>query len=320
MLLFILGGEIEMNVTLGPTLRIAASTYLNSAPLIESFINGGLRGRYSFIGDAAPAKCAGLLGGGECEVALIPAIEYQRIPGLQIVPGVAVASKGRVRSVLVATRTEPAAVKRLAIDTSSRTSQALVQILFRHRYGVEPELIERTPDARTNYENMFEGVDAALVIGDPAMMVEANAKRLGLNIHDLAAEWQAMTGYPFVFAVWAVRTDAFSSLQQAAEITRDFQRARAEGLRQLESIATRYAPELGLPSGDLLSYLQTNVNYDLDPDNLAGLSKYYELSASYGLIVENQALRFLPTSDLADESAGAASTVLRSMVRQDGRR
>jgi predicted solute-binding protein len=89
-------------------------------------------------------------------------------------------------------------------------------------------------------------------------------------------------GYPFVFAVWAVRTDAFSSLQQAAEITRDFQRARAEGLRQLESIATRYAPELGLPSGDLLSYLQTNVNYDLDPDNLAGLSKYYELSASYG--------------------------------------
>jgi predicted solute-binding protein len=68
--------------------------------------------------------------------------------------------------------------------------------LFRHRYGVEPELIERTPDARTNYENMFEGVDAALVIGDPAMMVEANAKRLGLNIHDLAAEWQAMTDTP----------------------------------------------------------------------------------------------------------------------------
>jgi predicted solute-binding protein len=55
-----------------------------------------------------------------------------------------------------------------------------------------------------------------------------------------------------------------------------------KGYDNLSRFATRYAPELGLPSGDLLSYLQTNVNYDLDPDNLAGLSKYYELSASYG--------------------------------------
>ena len=298
-----------MNKGGGHTIRIAGSTYLNSAPLVDSFIRGGMRGRYHFIGDAAPARCARLLAGGECEIALIPVIEYQRIPGLRIIPGVAVASKGRVRSVLIASRVPLPAVRRLALDTSSRTSQALVQILFRHRYGVQPELIERSPDAATSYENMFEGTDAALVIGDPAMEVEAAAGRLGLTIHDLAVEWREMTGHPFVFAVWAVREEALKSVEVAGRIAADFQQAKTEGLKSLERIASEYAPTLRLPIGNLLEYLQTNVNYDLDPENLAGMVRYYELAARYGLIPENRPLSFLSaviTADGAPDAVWAA--------------
>lgn len=82
-------------------MRIAASTYLNSAPLVYSFAQGELRHRYQFLGDAAPSRCAAMLTAGQCEIALIPVIEYQRIPGLGIIPEVAVASKKRVRSVLL---------------------------------------------------------------------------------------------------------------------------------------------------------------------------------------------------------------------------
>lgn len=274
-------------------MRIAASTYLNSAPLVNSFARGGLRESYQFIGDTAPARCSALLAAGECEIALIPAIEYQRIPDLRIVPGVAVASKTRVRSVLIASREPLGKVRRLALDRSSRTSQGLVRILLRHRYGVEPELIEQTPDPACGYRNMFENADAALVIGDPAMQVERLAPSLGLTVYDLAAEWREMTGHPFVFAIWAVRAQTLPSPEIEAQLTNDFRRAREEGLANLEALAAEYAAELHLPLDDLVNYLRINVNYDLDEENLGGLTRYYELAHQYGLIAANRPLSFL---------------------------
>lgn len=295
-------------------LRIAASTYLNSAPLVDDFVHGVGRESYRFIGDEAPSRCARLLAAGECEIALIPAIEYQRIPGLRIIPGLAVASKERVRSVIIASRSPLSAVRRLALDTSSRTSQALARIIFHCRFGAEPEMIERSPDPDSGYQNMFEGTDAALVIGDPAMKVEVIADRLGLQIHDLAAEWREMTGHPFVFAVWAVREEVAGLPEISAMITRDFLRARAEGLKRREQIACQYAPSLGLPVGNLLEYLRTNVNYDLDAENLAGLTRYYQLAESYGLIPENRPLLFLPSANPVDETTEAVRALPKMMA------
>ncbi len=271
-------------------MRIAASTYLNSAPLVYSFAQGSLRRRFTFIGDAAPARCAAMLAAGQCEIALIPVIEYQRIPNLRIVPEVAVASKNRVRSVLIASRRPLEAVRTLALDASSRTSQALVKILFQRRHGFLPEFTERAPDAAINCENMLEGADAALVIGDPAMRLEAAAPQLGLRIYDLAEEWRAMTGLPFVFAVWAVRADMGAD---APSLTRDFLAAKLEGLDHVEQIATQYAADLALPRSELLAYLRDNVNYDLDEENIAGLRLYFDLARDCGLIPQSQPLRFV---------------------------
>ena len=188
-------------------MRIAASTYLNSAPLVYSFTQGFLRKKYDFIGDEAPSRCAEMLEAGECEIALIPVIEFQRIPGLRIVPEIAVASKKRVRSVLIASRRPLEEVRRLTLDPASRTSQTLVKILFLRRYGFLPECAERAMEPSAGVRNLFDDADAALVIGDPAMRLEASARGLDLKIYDLAEEWRAMTGLPFVFAVWAARED-----------------------------------------------------------------------------------------------------------------
>ncbi len=262
-------------------MRIAASTYLNSAPLVYSFMQGELRDRYSFLGDSAPSRCAGLLAAGKCEIALIPVIEYQRIPGLRIIPEIAVASKYKVRSVLLVARRPLREVRRITLDTSSRTSQALIKIILARRYGVSPVFTERIPDANANYENMLDECDAALIIGDPAIRLAASADQLGVRIYDLAEEWRAMTGLPFVFAVWAVRQEF---CKNQTRLSGDFLAAKLEGLQKLEQIAEQYSAQLGFPSNDLLAYLRENVNYDLDSDNIAGLRQYFELAHEYGLI------------------------------------
>jgi chorismate dehydratase len=277
-------------------MRIAASTYLNSAPLVYSFAQGALRSQYTFLGDAAPSRCAAILARAECEIALIPIIEYQRIPGLRIIPEVAVASKRRVRSVLLAATCPLEEVRHVTLDPSSRTSQALIRILFARRYNTQPTFSERPPDARVE---VFDAA-AALIIGDPAMRLAASAGQRGLRIYDLAEEWRAMTGLPFVFAVWAVREEA---CRQGQTIARDFLAAKQEGISALEEIAGQYAAELELPQDDLLGYLRENVNYDLDEENIAGMRRYFELARELGLIPEAQDLRFLRSEGFVEAGA-----------------
>lgn len=278
-------------------MRIAASTYLNSAPLVYSFSQGSLRHAYEFLGDAAPSRCAALLAAEQCEIALIPVIEYQRIPGLRVIPNVAVASKERVRSVLLAARCPLSEVRSVTLDASSRTSQTLVKILFNRYYNLHPIFTERTPDFASDCGNMLADSDAALVIGDPAMRLAASAE--GVRIYDLAEEWRLMTGLPFVFAVWAIRADVVDGQET---IARDFLNAKLDGLARLDKIAADYSAQLKLPQQDLLSYLQDNVNYDLDTENIAGMLRYFDLAAECGLIAERRPLEFL-RSDLFIEAA-----------------
>ena len=271
-------------------MRIAASTYLNSAPLVHSFTAGMQRNRVIFMGDTAPSRCAQMLAQGQCEIALIPVIEYLRIPHLRIVPNVAVASKHRVGSVLLAARCPLENVTKVALDGSSRTSQTLVKILLARRYHNTPVYCERTPDVAHGCANMFEGTDAALLIGDPTFDLKANAAALGLQIHDLAEEWRALTNLPFVFAVWAVREDALADYRR---VRLDFEMAKREGLDRIPEIAAQYAATLQRPLPELLDYLRENVNFDLDEENVAGLRAYFRLAHECGLVAANRALKFV---------------------------
>ena len=271
-------------------MRIAASTYLNSAPLVHSFTAGTQRNRVIFLGDAAPSRCAQMLAQGQCEIALIPVIEYLRIPHLRLVPNAAVASKHRVASVILAARCKLEAVSKVALDCSSRTSQTLVKILFARRYHNQPTFQERTPEVTTGGANMLANVDAALLIGDPTFHLKAKAAQMGLTIYDLAEEWRAMTGLPFVFAVWAVREDA---LEEYRRVKLDFELAKREGIDRIPEIAAQYAASLNLPQPEMLRYLRENVNFDLDEENLAGLREYFRLAHECGLVEEERALKFV---------------------------
>ncbi|HKY03563.1 MAG TPA: menaquinone biosynthesis protein [Blastocatellia bacterium] len=258
---------------------IAASSYLNAAPLCYSFIEGSQRDRCGFLSDAAPWRCAELLVQRRADAALIPVIEYQRIAGLKVAPGACVSSKKSVRSVILASRVPIDEVRRVALDTSSRTSAALIQIILSRFYGLEPEY----SDAPPQIEEMLETSDAALMIGDPAMLVD----RARLHVYDLAEEWRKQTGLPFVFAFWAVRKDS-----QAWPGGVDFIEAKLEGIAHAEEIAAAYEARLGLKKDDLITYLTENISYDLDPESLRGLRLYYDLARECGLIESVRELEF----------------------------
>lgn len=261
---------------------IAASSYLNAAPLCYSFIYGEQKERCRFLSDAAPARCAELLAEGRADAALIPVIEYQRIPGLKVAQGACVASKSKVQSVVLASRVPVAEVRSVALDTSSRTSAALIQIILRRFYGLSPTYRTSPP----SIEEMLESDDAALIIGDPAMLID----RSRLHVYDLAEEWRKHTGLPFVFAFWAIRKDSTELSSDEGKV--DFLAAKREGVEHTDELADIYSAQLGLPRDDLIKYLTENISYDLDDESLRGLELYYKMAHECGLIEEARGLVF----------------------------
>lgn len=231
--------------------------------------------------DAAPARCADMLARGEVEAALVPVIEYGRIPEVLVVRDVCVGSRERVRSVVLVTRgAELKEVRSVALDTSSRTSAALTRIIFREFLGFEPLWQAAAPDL----EAMLNEADAALLIGDPAMTFP----REGLRVFDLASLWREQTGLGFVFAMWMVREAAAREVSAV-----DFAGARDEGLARVEEIAAAYEPALGLPRAELRSYLLENISFTLDAEMSAGLELFYALAHKHGLLGAVRPLQML---------------------------
>ena len=261
--------------------RIAASSYLNTAPLIWSFIYGSQRESVQLFTDTAPARCAEMLAGNEVDAALVPVIEYQHIPGVAIIPDICVGSRSAVRSVVVASKLNNLKkVKRVALDESSRTSVALVKIIFREFLGFEPEWETSPPDLKS----MLARADAALIIGDPAMKIPRNQFR----VFDLATLWHDYTGFGFVFAMWMAR-EANADAVRAI----DFAAARDEGLAHLDDIAAEYRTRLSLSAEEINDYLTRNIAFQMDEEMKKGLELYFELAQKHRLIDEAKPLEFI---------------------------
>jgi chorismate dehydratase len=277
-------------------LRISIVQYLNTAPLVWGFTNGPLLGKYDLF-FTVPSQCAEDLRLGRADVAIIPAIEYQRIPGLAILPDMAIASKNEVRSLLIIATKPIEQVSRFALDRSSRSTQALTRILCAEKWKITPEFFDALPDL----SEMMQQADAALLIGDPALRVAVGIEKdswpgvqgqticqaatLGITnsdllyIYDVAGEWRSLTGLPAVLAVWAVKRELTTP-----EVTADFIASRDFGLAHIGDISYEAAQDLELPQRTLESYLRNNIDFSLDPENRRGLELYFGHAARLGLI------------------------------------
>lgn len=259
--------------------RLAASSYLNSAPLIWSFTRGARRDEVSLI-DPVPSACADFLAQGRVEAALVPVIEYQRINNIHLVPEVCVGSKEKVRSVVLVTKSDDLeSVRSVALDESSRTSASLVKIIFREFIGTDPTWQTATPDLG----RMLNDNDAALIIGDPGMTFS----REGFYVWDLASLWRQHTGLGFVFAMWMIRDDASVETRRL-----DFRAARNEGLASVDEIVNHYEKLLALSRADITEYLTLNISFTPEEAMKAGMALYFELAHKHGLIDAVKPLRF----------------------------
>jgi chorismate dehydratase len=261
-----------------PKLRVGIVNFLNSKPLAWGFLKGHHADLFAPTYHP-PAMVARLLGQGALDIGLIPSVEVQRIPGLKILPDLCVAATHEVKSVILVSRGPLEQVRRVALDQNSRTSVALLRILLQER-GIHPEYLHERPDP----ERMLSEADAALLIGDPALKVE----REKYQVIDLAAEWNALTGLPFVFAVWAVRSGV-----DLPDLPFYFKSSLRYGLSSIDTLSREAAAELGLDSADVRSYLTENLHYFLRQEELAGLEEFYRRAHAHGLILEPRPLEFL---------------------------
>lgn len=270
-----------------PGLRISAISFLNTAPLMWDFEHGDA-GRHFEIEYTIPSACAAALAANQADIGIIPAFTYAQIPGLVILPNIAIAAKDRVRSILLISKKPIAEVRTVAVDTSSRTSVALLQVLFTKFFGGERELKPHPP----KLEEMLEGNDGALLIGDAALKVTLAAD---YHLYDLAHVWREQTGQPFVFAFWAVRLDALNRQVKDVCLTKVFRESRDHGLepQNLAVIANEWSPKLDLSEEDIRSYLTDNIHYYLDRENHTGLQLFFQYAREIGLIAAVPELRFL---------------------------
>ncbi len=271
-------------------LRISAISFLNTAPLMWDFDHGD-RARDFDIDYTLPSGCAEALHTGAADIGIVPVVAYSHIPDLCIIPNVAIASKGPVRSILLVCKVPIDEVKTVAADTSSRTSVALARVLLRKWHGGARKFTAMPPDV----SSMLAEHDAALIIGDPALTVD----RSRYVCYDLAEEWRRHTGKPFVFAFWAVRAGAVE--QSSLDLAAIFQRSRDNGLRNVDTLAREWAPRVQLSEADVKTYLTENIDYALDEENISGMELFFRYAVDYGLLPGLRPLEFVGQRPVAQK-------------------
>lgn len=231
-----------------------------------------------------PSQCADELASGGADIGLVPIAALAANPGLRVVPGCVIASKGRIRSLLLVRRAgQP--IKKLhsvAADTASRTTVTYARILM-HKWG--------NPGAQflpmaADLDTMLARADAAVVIGDPALLAPEQRQehflRTGeeLVFHDLAEEWRMLTGLPWVSAIWGVAEGVALDERIAA----DFIRSRDHGMANIDALVTEWSAKLPLAQETIRAYLTENIHYVLDEECVEGMRGFFRYAAELNVL------------------------------------
>lgn len=248
--------ESNLDRSLAP-FRVGSVRYLNAVPLTR-----GLEDEVAF---ATPSRLAEMLQRDELDAALVSVTEVLFNDRYDVLDGIAIASLGEVKSVLLAHRQPLEAVREIFCDTASLTSVHLLRVLLAER-GLRPEF---KPLANYDFASL---PDYTLLIGDPALDFSLAPQQH--EIWDLGAAWSELTRLPFVYAVWALRRGKENSV-----LRRLLREARDFGLDTLDSIIrTRSEYDFDFRK----DYLGWHIHYHLGADEKRGLARFIELLRKHG--------------------------------------
>ena len=264
-------------------LRVGAVSFLNTKPLIYPLLNGELKSEEIDLSVQVPSRLAALLSDNALDIGLIPVVEYFRSndqgKGYRILPNISIASRGSVLSIQLFSRVPIQDIQRVALDTSSRSSVALLKILLAEKYGLSPMFVPCMP----SIDPAVAETEAVLLIGDAALK---NLDSTAYSV-DLGAEWHELTGLPFVYACWVARGEV--ALGDTPSLLLE---AKNRGITQIPEIARIESQKIGLPENLCKDYLQHHIHYDLAESEIAGLERFYKLAVKNRLVESERTLSF----------------------------
>ena len=264
-----IGALFRASVT-HPMFRLGVVSFLNALPLYAT-----LRACEDIcIIPVLPARLAEGLSAGIYDAALMPVVDHLRGVGDGLLGDAIVGATGRVESVMIFSNVAIEDVKSIALDTSSHSSVALTNIIARDFYGLNPQMIHHAPDVAA----MLGAADAALLIGDPALIQMRNVG--DLYVYDLAAEWKKFTGLSFIFAAWAAR----KGLEKREELTRILNRARDEGKANIPQLVAAESLPPALSPAIVEDYLSNIIEHTRTPSHGAGLDEFRRRLAKLDLL------------------------------------
>lgn len=267
-------------------LRVGRIPFLVCAPYFHASLDG--LPNVSFT-DGPPRALNKLLARGLIDCAPSSSFEYARnAADYLLIPGLCTSGKGEVKSVLLFSSAPWESLDGAEVELSpdSDTSNALVRVLSRFRFGVEP--VFREPGEPLGNK----GPRARVAIGDAALRESARGE--WPHRYDLAAVWQAWQGTPLPLGIWILRAET-----QA----RDPEGVRAYAAHLRESLRAFFEhPEarlkawekaygLPLPWNEALDFFST-ADYALTAGHERSLEIFFARCRDLGLLAAEAPLRY----------------------------
>ena len=240
-------------------IRVGIVNYLNTRPLIYGLQRPPISEKIILTGDY-PSRIAGQLLEGEIDLGLVPVAALKNLPEYHVVGDYCIGTEGEIASVALFSEVPVQEIKKVYLDYQSRSSVALLKFLMREYWGISPELLQAENES---YRDEIRDTTAGLVIGDRAL----EQRKRSTFIYDLGSEWKAITGLPFVFAVWA------SKKKLPDDFISEFSRANAMGLEKIDEIVTASDYDLY----DLKKYYKLHLSYHLDDAKKRSMEYFLEI-------------------------------------------
>lgn len=281
--------------------RVGRIPYINCFPVYGAVDRGVVPLRAKLV-DGVPTALNRMMAAGTLDVSVVSAVEYARdFERYLLLPDLAISSDGPVRSVMLFSA-EPAEAltgKKVLVSRSSMTSVHLLELLFEHVWRARPEFVPGDAEADSLSRDERMPVDARLVIGDAALMLQSAAHpvtqahgRKYAFTYDLGAEWKSWTGLPFVFAVWVAQRT--TPVAEALAVHASLIQSRDWGLGHLPELAAQAARATGVPLDQCRHYFD-GLDWRLGLPDLEGLTEFFRRLELAGRVPRGK-LAFLPSA------------------------
>jgi chorismate dehydratase len=225
---------------------------------------------------------------GELDMSPISAATYSLIQDRAVLlPDFCLSSIGYVGSVILRSNLpiEELDKKKVGLTSASHTSVLLLKMLLKSYYNVEPGYVPVKPNPS------MDGLDAVLMIGNEAMLRSSAPVPFS---YDLGELWLRKTGFPVVFAVFAVNEKIIErcgdEIKAVINSYRDSIGCLEKEVGKVVAAAQKKYPDI---TYDVKGYYETCLQFKFSDRLKKALQFYYDKAFEMGLFEENVKIRYL---------------------------